>query len=206
MQDVPEMDGSHPEGVTGPAVDPAASSRDRILDAALYLAAQHDWRRVGMTEIAGLAGIRLGELYRTFSSKSGIVAGLMARTDEHVLDGVDEAMEGEPVRDRLFDLIMRRLDELRPHKRAIRSMLSDVPRDPVSVLCVAPHLMQSMAWMLEAAGVRTDGLRGIARVQGLTAIYLRVLRTWLDDDSEDQGKTMAQLDRLLRRTGQFTRR
>ena len=130
----------------------------------------------------------------------------MARTDEHVLDGVDEAMEGEPVRDRLFDLIMRRLDELRPHKRAIRSMLSDVPRDPVSVLCVAPHLMQSMAWMLEAAGVRTDGLRGIARVQGLTAIYLRVLRTWLDDDSEDQGKTMAQLDRLLRRTGQFTRR
>ena len=54
-----------------------------------------------------------------------------------------------------------------------------------------------MALTLEAAGLGASGLHGLVRVQGLTLIYLDTLRVWLDDDSEDMGKTMATLDRRL---------
>ena len=44
-----------------------------------------------------------------------------------------------------------------------------------------------------------DRLFGIIRVKGLAAIYLSVLRVWLNDDSEDMAQTMSALDRALRR-------
>ena len=58
-------------------------------------------------------------------------------------------------------------------------------------------LLCSMAVMLEAAGVSAGGAAGRARAKGLAAIYLSVLRVWLDDDSEDASRTMAALDRHL---------
>jgi ubiquinone biosynthesis protein COQ9 len=52
--------------------------------------------------------------------------------------------------------------------------------------------------MLEASGVSTSGWRGALRVKTLAAVYLSVLRVWLDDGSPDMIKTMAVLDRRLR--------
>ena len=56
-----------------------------------------------------------------------------------------------------------------------------------------------MVVMLEAASISAAGLPGVVRVKGLAAIYLCVLRIWLNDDSEDMAQTMSALDRSLRR-------
>jgi len=53
--------------------------------------------------------------------------------------------------------------------------------------------------MLEAAGVSADGISGLIRVKGLAAVYASVFHTWLDDDDPGLAKTMARLDRRLRR-------
>jgi hypothetical protein len=60
-------------------------------------------------------------------------------------------------------------------------------------------LLSSQLWMLEAAGVDTSGPAGALRVTGLAAIYASVFRTWLEDDDPGQARTMAALDRRLRR-------
>jgi len=67
------------------------------------------------------------------------------------------------------------------------------------VLCGVPALLNSMRWMLEAAGVSASGWIGAARVKLLLGIYLSVLRVWLADDSPDMTRTMAALDSRLRR-------
>ena len=56
-----------------------------------------------------------------------------------------------------------------------------------------------MGWALEAAGIGPSGPIGCLRVKGLSVIYLLALRVWLNDDSDDMGKTMASLDRNLGR-------
>jgi hypothetical protein len=68
-----------------------------------------------------------------------------------------------------------------------------VPLEPA-----APDFARSMTWMLEAAGVSTAGVPGNLRVKGLAAVYLNTLRIWIGDESVDQSRTMAALDRGLR--------
>ncbi len=141
----------------------------------------------------------LSELYAVFPSKTAILAAFLARIDEQALSGRQESTG--TIRDRLFDLIMRRLDALGPYKAAVKSMVTAGPGEAIGALCLAPRFLTSMRWLAEAGGVRTSGLLGIVRVKSIAAIYLATLRTWLQDDGDDNSKTMAFLDRALRRAG-----
>ena len=53
--------------------------------------------------------------------------------------------------------------------------------------------------MLRAAGIRSEGPDGQLRAAGLGTVYASVYRTWLGDDDPGLAKTMAALDRRLRR-------
>lgn len=170
-----------------------------IVSTALALAASQGWRDTTLGDIADAAKIALGELLAIYPSKTAIVAAYSRRIDAAVLKASDPELGGEPPRDRLFDVIMRRLDALAPDRQAVRSMISASLRDPLSAICGAFILRRSMAMMLEAARISTSGLPGVLRIKGLSAIYLSVIRVWLDDDSEDMARTMSALDRSLRR-------
>lgn len=179
---------------TAPAkADPGA----RMIDAALTLAARQGWRRTGLAEIAAEARLPLGEAYALHRSKASILAAFVRRIDEAVLAG-GPAEPGETPRDRLFEVLMRRFDALAPHRPALRAILRDSIGDPAALLGI-PRLLRSMAWMLEAAGLDATGWRGRLRIKLLAGLYLSVLRVFLDDGSTDLARTMAALDRALRR-------
>ena len=94
---------------------------------------------------------------------------------------------------------MKRFDAMNPHKEAVRSILRASTSD-VEALARGPlSLYRSMRWMMEAANIPSSGMRGQLRIKGLALIYLAVLRTWFNDDSEDMSRTMASLDRQLSR-------
>jgi AcrR family transcriptional regulator len=140
------------------------------------------------------------EVYRRYPSRTAILAGLLDRTDEAVLEG-SAPDPAEPVRDRLFEVVMRRFDALKPHKAGIGAVAHALTGDPVSVACLGPRFLRSMGWMLEAAGLDSSGWRGALRAKGLAAVYLAGLRAWLADDTPDSSETMAAVDRALRRAG-----
>jgi hypothetical protein len=71
--------------------------------------------------------------------------------------------------------------------------------DPIAALCLSAGLCGSMRWMLEAAGIEASGPNGRLTVKGLAAVWLATLRVWERDESEDMARTMASLDRNLRR-------
>jgi len=171
--------------------------RDKIVEAALKLAAEGAWRNVSLGDIASAAGISLAVFQENFSSKTAIVTAVMSKTNATVLSGVEASEDPEPARDRLLDAIMRRLDTLQADKPAICSILRDMPSDPASLFCLAPNFFDAMAWTLEAAGISSAGSAGRLRVKGLSIIYLGALCVWARDDPTDQGKTLAFLDRRL---------
>lgn len=185
------------------AAAPRRSPEDRVLDAALALAASGRWRGASMADIAAEAKVPLAELYDMLPAKAAAWPLLMRRTDRQVLTGTTAETAGEPTHDRLLDILMRRLEALAPHKEAIRGLIGAAPRDPLGLACAGAGLLRSMAWSLEAAGVSSAGISGAVRVKGLTAIYLSTLRVWLSDDSPDLGRTMAHLDRALRNAGRL---
>jgi AcrR family transcriptional regulator len=179
------------------------ASPDRIIDVTMELIAGRGWRNLSLADIASATGLSLAQLYAVFPSKLAVLDAFERRINEQTLTGEVDA--DESIRDRLFDLVMRRLDALAPHKPAIRALLRDLPRDPAVALCTGPRFLNAMRWMAESAGVETGGVGGCLRVNGLAAVYLATLRAWLGDDSPDNTKTLAALDRALKQAEFFAR-
>jgi AcrR family transcriptional regulator len=169
--------------------------KGRILAAALDCAAKKSWAEVAMRDIAGAAGVPLGDLRAEFESKDRIIAALLRAVDDAVLERVPKPAEGQEPRDVLFDVVMTRFDVLAPYKAALKSIHASGGAD----LTLAGPFLASMRWMLEAAGIRSEGPAGRLRVTGLATVYASVFRVWLQDDDPGHARTMAALDRRLRR-------
>ena len=176
---------------------PGGTPEDRLIEAALALAARQGWRRAGLAEIAAEAGLKLHEAYAIHRSKGAILCAFIRRIDREVLAGAAPDA-GESARERLFDTLMRRFEALKPHKEAVRAIARDSIGHPGAVFAVAV-LRRSMVWMLEAAAISTDSCYDRAFVHLILALYLSVLRTFLSDETADLARTMAALDRGLRR-------
>lgn len=182
---------------------PKRNTADKLIDAALALAAEKPWARIGMEEIAKAAEVSLAEAYDAFPCRAGLVAGVIGRHDRAMLAGDDPSLAEESRRDRLFDVIMRRLDAIKPHKQALRSMAMGAPADLPTLAMAGPRLLSSAKWMLRAAGVPAEGAFGVARAGALAGVYGQTLRAFMKDDSEDLSQTMATLDKSLKRAGRL---
>src|SRR5258708_28737980 len=121
-----------PSPVATPAAD--GDPRDRIIDALMRLAAEYDFREIGLADIAAEAEVPLATLRRNFDGKLGIIAGFSRRIDEQVLD--KGPGEGEGARDRLFEMLMRRFEALVPYRHGLRRIIRSARRDLRPARCL----------------------------------------------------------------------
>jgi AcrR family transcriptional regulator len=182
-----------------PASGGDKSARERIVDAFMALLAEKRIEQIGFAEIATRAGVSLSELRDAFGSTLAILAAHMKAVDRAVLAGGDADMAEEPPRERLFDVLMRRLETLAPHKSAVRSLMRSAARNPGLAFALNGLAVRSQQWMLTAADIGAAGPRGMLRAQGLALLFAQVLRTWVVDDDPGLARTMAALDRALAR-------
>jgi AcrR family transcriptional regulator len=173
------------------------SDRDKAVDALMALLAEQPLEDIGLAEVAGRAGLELSQLRAEFGSTLAIVGAHIKDIDRTVLSGGDAGMTEETPRDRLFDVLMRRLEALTPYKDATRSLLRSARRHPGLALALNAMAVRSQRWMLEAAGIGANGPKGALRAQGAAVMFARVLAVWLDDEEEGLDRTMAALDRGL---------
>ncbi len=173
--------------------------QDHALDSFLTLIAERGFAGVSLRDVAQAAGLGMAELYRLHPDKVSLVTAFLARIDSQVLAGTPREHDPEETaRDRLFDVMMRRYDALRPHRDALREIRHAAIRDPLLALALGPAVRRSMAAMLEAAALASDGLAGAVRQNGLLAIHYAVSRVFDRDETADLSKTMAALDSRLK--------
>jgi ubiquinone biosynthesis protein COQ9 len=169
--------------------------RGRLVAAAMKLAAERPWREVTLPDIASAANVSLVDARNEFDTKGDVLAAFVRMVDDAVLARVPQRSGSQPARDALFEVIMSRFDVLSNYKPALKSIAAAWPMDAALVRALG----QSQAWMLRAAGIRSEGIEGQVRATGLGAVYASVYRTWLSDEDPGLAKTMAALDRRLRR-------
>ncbi len=180
-----------------PAPPRSGSDRDKASSALMSLLAERCFDDIGLAEVAGRAGIKLSQLRAEFGSTLAILAAHIKQIDRAVLADGDGDMSEEPARERLFDVLMRRLEVLAPHKEAVRSLLRSARRHPSLCFALNAMALRSQRWMLEAAGIGASGPRGALRAQGAALMFARVLAVWVDDEEPGLDRTMAALDRGL---------
>jgi len=173
------------------------SKRSRTVRAAMELAQQHDWGDIPLGDIARQAGLDLADLRREFACKGDILRAFQAEVDAEVLAKVQPGGPGQSVRDRLFEIIMTRFEVMAPYKPALKRLACYLRCRPGEASLIACSTLESQYWMLAGAGAKLGGAHAALRVTGLTAIYGKVFRVWLEDSSPSLDKTMAALDRAL---------
>src|SRR5262249_44383862 len=143
-----DIDGErrHPGGVrqgAGGGVAPLqgaggmSEQRDKAPEAFLALISGEGFVDGSLRDVGGRAGMGLAELYRLYPDKVALTAAFMARVDTEVLAGVPHKSDPEETaRDRLFEVLMRRYDALRPHRAALAAIRRAATRDPMLAIAI----------------------------------------------------------------------
>jgi len=179
------------------------TGKSLLLDGALKLIADEGYAVFSLNRLAEAAGTSLAQVYQVFANRAAVPSALSERIDALLREAVTSDSESPP-RDRIFDVVMTRLELLQPHKEPVLVILRELPRVPQDGILLMPSLIRSLHAVLELAGIDASGLKGRVRVQAMVAIYMRVLKTWIVDDDPGLSGSMALLDRWLRRAEQVT--
>lgn len=173
------------------------SVRRDLARAALGLATCEPWRAVTIAKLAQQAGRPVGDLYD--ATLSDVLDCVEEAFDRAIADELPAVDPDQSVRDRLFDLIMRRFEAMELHRAAVLAMGEGLERDPVNLGLAHGRAARSARWVLMLAGLDAEGVSGQARVQGLAVIITQARAAWKGDKSGDFARTMASLDKNLRR-------
>jgi ubiquinone biosynthesis protein COQ9 len=182
------------------AKESAASRVDResqLAGATLKLLAKQQWRSLTLAAVARSAKLRLPDVLGILPSKAalpGLILRMLAR--ETASRHRPDASSGSP-RERLFDVTMSWFDVQQKDAPALKKLYRALQTDPATLFALrgdALHISGEFLALAEA------DFGASARVQAaiIAGVLVRAVSVWRDDDDE-MGKTMAQLDRDLRR-------
>ena len=174
-------------------------ARDRIVEALMALAAEREWNDFGIVDVAERAGVSLADFRDAFPSKGAILASFARKIDRAVLESTGTALADEAPRERLFDVLMRRLDALAPYRQGLQGIGEWARNEPLAAAALNGVVTNSMRFMLAAAGIEAEGATGAIKLQGLVMAWTRILGVWFDDEDPGLARTMAALDKELAR-------
>jgi AcrR family transcriptional regulator len=109
----------------------AERNREKVLDAAARLFAEHGVERVSMDQIAAAAGVGKGTLFRRFGDRAGLAQALLheqtSALQEDMIRGPAPLGPGAPPRDRLHAMARAQLALLERHADLILAAESGRP-------------------------------------------------------------------------------
>ena len=180
--------------------------RQRLFDQFSQVVMTQGWRKVSCAEIATKADVDIKLAFLEYRDRYAYVSDLVRRIDEAMLEAYDSEMGDEPARERLFDVIMARFDAMQGHRDLILELNKAARADPMLGLHLLCLSRLTGEWFLDISRISPAGLSGLARSKGALLAYARAFSSWINDDSADLAKTMATLDKFLKKGEKALRR
>src|SRR3954451_18691436 len=109
---------------------PSGTDREKIVAAFMALLAEKRFEEIGFGDIAARSGLTLANCRAEFGSTLALLAAHMKELDRKVLASGSGDMAEEPPRERLFDVLMRRIESMAPYREAVRSLLKSAQCNP----------------------------------------------------------------------------
>lgn len=198
--------GEGPAGTSRARPNGRDETRDRIIEALMKLAARRAFEDIAIGDIAHEAGVSLADFRDHFPSKGAVLGAFSRKIDRQVLEELSGEYGAEPAKDRLYAVLLRRLEVLAPYRTALEGVARWVTTDPFAAAALNQQVVNSMRFMLEAADIDSEGALGALKLQGLAIAWWRVLGVWFDDRDVDLCRTKAALDRELSRSETYIER
>jgi len=183
-------------------------TEDVIIDGFFELVQTVGLSGVSAAPLSDHLGVRMAELY---AHELGETRQILIRYGERLtvamLDVDRRDYADVPLRDRLMDLVLQRLEAAGPHRLGIAAVKQGLRLRPDLGVAMLPTLKGAISALCDAAGVDTTLPFGSIRMAGVTYAYLRTAKAWLAADEGDaMAAAQATLDRELDRIEDLARR
>ena len=133
--------------------------RGKIVDALMKLAGERQFEDISIRDICDEAGVTLAEFRDCFPSKGAVLAGFSRRIDRAVLTLNSDEFADENPRERLFDVLMRRLEAMAPYREGLKETNAWLRREPSAMLAMNQVVTRIDALHARSGGDRVRGRR-----------------------------------------------
>jgi hypothetical protein len=150
-----------------------------------------------MFDIAAQSGRAVVEFYP--STPADAFEAIDDYFDRKAAEGAAPPEASALARDRVFDAAMRRFEAMEEERAGVLALDKAMERDAIARAASFARAGKSARWLLALAGENADP----ARVQALALVLIQARAAWRGDEAGDFAKTMAALDKGLRRAESF---
>ncbi len=156
------------------------------------------WERFSFQKLSEKEKIPLNFLKSNYKCKYTVIEKFSQMIDRQVESNISaNDLEDSSVKDKLFELIMLRFDELESFKKALKNIFLSAKKNPLLISIISKNLLSSLDFYLEVSNSYQNSPTDIFKKNFLLLIYSLVFETWINDKTEDLSKTMSQLDKYL---------
>lgn len=181
------------------------TAENDLLKTAFAVIEEHGWRGFSLTEVARRADVPLARVYAELPTRNAVLTALGRRLDETMLAIEPSELDDLSPRERVFELIMRRLDAMAPFKAGLRVLGREAGLELDVLGCGCGNVGRAVGWLVDASGARLGCVRRAGAVPVLALVYARVVNVWLQDDTADLSRTLAELDKRLQQAESVAR-
>ena len=165
---------------------------------AFKLIEEKGWNDFSLEKLAKEESIKIEDLNFFFKDETKLIESFSEMIDEQVIKEVDlNEFNQNPVKDNIFELIMIRFEKLSPYKKSLDILLKQLKYEPKTLKKLTKKIFNSLDLFLEISNAKNNYVFDFLKLNIMFIIYGYTFKIWLEDDSEDMGKTMAELDKWL---------
>ncbi len=170
----------------------------KLINAAFQMIEKLGWQNFSLKRLADEEKISVAEINQIFRKKEDILKEFSSMIDLQVEKNFDfRDLESSSTKDNLFELIMLRLELMRPYKKALKSIILVFRSNLSMIKSVSFKILNSLDFYLELTNAYDGSFFDIFKKKVILFIYTQTFMVWINDDSEEMSKTMSELDKML---------
>ena len=156
------------------------------------------WNNFSLEKLAKKESIKIEDLNFFFKDETELIENFSEMIDEQVIKEVDlNEFNQNSVKDNIFELIMVRFEKLDPYKKSLDILLKELKYKPKILNKLTKKIFNSLDLFLEISNAKSNYVFDFLKLNIMFIIYGYTFKIWLQDDSEDMSKTMAEVDKWL---------
>ena len=165
---------------------------------AFKLIEEKGWNDFSLEKLAKEESIKIEDLIFFFKDETKLIESFSEMIDEQVIKEVDlNEFNQNSVKDNIFELIMIRFEMLSPYKKSLDILLKQLKYEPKTLKKLTKKIFNSLDLFLEISNAKNNYVFDFLKLNIMFIIYGYTFKIWLEDDSKDMGKTMAEVDKWL---------
>ena len=171
--------------------------KKKIEDIFLKILLKQDFHEIEISEIQKKTSISSKKFFQLCKTNEDIIISFFKRIDQNLEKKIKKLDLGNNVKDNLFEIFMTRIDLLHPYKKNLYNFYLSFQKKPNLFIKLYKSFFKSMENNLKLSRINLEPIKKNLKIFIFSFLYLSIIYEWFKDNSNNNQKVMASLDKRL---------